>query len=162
MRIHFSLIILVNSILLMSCASNRLITIDTNPQGAKVIADGREIGITPLKIEPDEAFPPRWFGSSYLVKGNLELKKSECEPVSMKVNDRILSKDITRQLDCSDKSDTPTNQTNDVPARKNDNQALPIKDDITQRLEKLNQLHEKDLISNEEYQTQRQRILNEL
>jgi len=156
MRIHFSLIIMVNSILLMSCASNRLITIDTNPQGAKVIADGREIGITPLKIEPDEAFPPRWFGGSYLVKGNLELKKPECEPVSMKVNDMILSKDVTRKLNCSDASD------NNSKTKPQSTKAMTINSTIEQRLEKLNRLNTKGLISGEEYKTQRRRILNEL
>lgn len=158
MRIHFIWVVLVSSILLMSCETNRVITIDSAPQGARVIADGRDIGKTPLKIEPDDVFPPRWIGSNYMVKGKLELKKLQCEPVSVKVNDLVLSKDISQQLTCSEKQVTQTN----APANPQNGKSLPRKDNITQRLEKLNQLHKKGLVTDEEYKTQRLRILNEL
>ncbi len=158
MRLHSILIILVYSTLLISCTANRIVIIDSQPQGASIIADGKEIGKTPLKIEPDEVFPPRWIGGSYMVEGNLELKKPECDPVSMKVNDNVLSNDITRQLKCSNKQ---ANQTG-TPASTKDEKKLQMNENIAQRLENLNQLHEKGLVTDDEYKTQRQRILNEL
>ena len=158
MSTHYIWLILVSSTLLMSCAANRVVTIDSQPQGARVIADGKEIGKTPLKIEPDEVFPPRWIGGSYMVKGQLELKKMECEPVSMKVNDSVLSNNITQQLKCSDKQAIPTN----TPANPQNEKALPVNESTAQRLENLNQLREKGLVTDEEYKSQRQRILNEL
>ena len=151
MRIHFFGVILLGSVLLMSCESNRVVTIDSQPQGASVIADGREIGKTPLEIVADEEFPPRWIGGNYMVKGNLQLKKPECESVSIKVNDSVLSNDISQKLTCSDKVDTQAN----TPAN-------PVNDTITQRLEKLNELQKKGLVTDEEYKTQKLRILNEL
>ncbi len=158
MRIHFIWVILVSSVLLMSCESNRVVTVDSYPQGAHVIANGKDIGKTPLKIEPDDVFPPRWFGSNYTVKGKLEFKKPECELVSIKINDSILSKDISQQLTCSDKQVTQTN----APANLQNKKALPMNDNIPQRLEKLTQLHRKGLVTDKEYKTQRLRILNEL
>ena len=158
MRILHIWLILVSSTLLMSCASNRIVTIDSQPQGTSIIADGKEIGKTPLKIEPDEVFPPRWVGSSYMVKGKLELKKPECEPVAMDVNDYVLSNNINQQLKCSDKLVNSTHP----PANPQYEKAIQPDENIAQRLEKLNQLREKNLVTEEEYKTQRQRILNEL
>ena len=158
MRIHFIWITLVSVVLLMSCGSNRVVTIDSQPQGADVIADGKVLGKTPLKIESDVAFPPRWIGGSYMVKGKLELKKSDCEPVVMKVNDSVLSNNINQKLTCSDKQVTQSNP----PANSQNEKPLPTNKNITQRLEKLNQLHKKGLITDSEFKSQRLRILNEL
>ena len=158
MRLNIVWIILISSVLLMSCATSRVVTIDSQPQGASIIANGKEIGKTPLKIEPDEIFPPRWIGGSYMVEGKLELKKSECDSVSMKVNDAVLSNDISQKLACSDKQ---INQSN-TSAKPQDENALPKNEIITQRLENLNQLHKKGLVTDEEFKSQRQRILNDL
>lgn len=140
------------------CASNRLVTIDSKPQGADVIADGKKIGVTPIEIMPDDVFPPRWIGSSYMVKGKLELVKQDCEPVSMEVNDAVLSKPVSKDLKCSEQSKTvPAVAAEPVSAAKQAKNA-----NIEQRLEQLQGLHNKGLISDEEYQAQRQRILSEL
>ena len=159
MRIHISWFILISSVLLMSCASNRVVKIDSTPQSARIVADGKEIGKTPLEIVADEVFPPRWIGTSYMVKGNLELIKPECEPVSMKVNDLVLSHDINQQLKCSDE---PALQARTPTKTQHEKKVMQTGDLIEKRLETLNQLQQKGLITDEEYKTQRQRILNEL
>ena len=141
-----------------ACASERLVTIDSSPQGADVIADGKKIGVTPMKVIPDDVFPPRWIGGSYMVKGNLELVKQDCEPVSMEVNDNVLSKPVNKELKC-------TQQASVAPAVTSENASSPqpkTNKNVEQRLEKLKGLHDKGLITDQEYQTQRQRILNEL
>lgn len=144
---------------LAACASNRLVTIDSSPQGADVIADGKKIGVTPIEIMPDDVFPPRWIGSSYMVKGKLELVKQDCEPLSMEVNDNVLSQPVSKDLKC-------TEQTKAAPAAVAAEPGSPAKQatkqNIEERLEQLQRLHDKGLISDQEYQTQRQRILSEL
>jgi hypothetical protein len=158
MRNIFLFGLLMSLVYLTACASNRLVTIDSSPQGADVIADGKKIGVTPIEIMPDDVFPPRWIGSSYMVKGKLELVKQGCEPLSMEVNDYVLSQPVSKDLKC-------TEQTKLAPAvaAKPESPAKPeTKNNIEERLEQLQGLHNKGLISDQEYQAQRQRILSEL
>ena len=141
-----------------ACASDRLITIDSSPQGADVIADGKKIGVTPMRIIPDDVFPPRWIGASYMVKGNLELIKQDCEPLSMEVNDAVLSKPVNKELKCAQQGSVAPAAAAEVgspPEKK-------LNTNVEQRLEKLKGLHDKGLVTDQEYETQRQRILNEL
>jgi hypothetical protein len=158
MRRIVSIGLMMSAFCFSACASNRLVTIDSKPQGADVIADGKKIGVTPLEITPDEVFPPRWIGGSYMVKGKLELNKQNCEPLSMEVNDNVLSKSLSKELTCSEQGGAvPT-----VEAEPGLPHAQKTKTNVEQRLEQLKGLHEKGLVSDQEYQAQRQRILNEL
>ena len=150
--------LVMSTLYITACASDRLVTIDSSPQGADVIADGKKIGVTPMKIIPDDVFPPRWIGASYMVKGNLELVKQDCEPLSMEVNDAVLSKPVNKELKCAQQSSV-------VPAVAAEPASSPeqkTNTNVEQRLEKLKGLHDKGLITDQEFQTQRQRILNEL
>jgi hypothetical protein len=158
MRAIVIISLLMSAVYFTACGSNRLVTIDSRPQGADVIADGKKIGVTPIEILPDDVFPPRWIGTSYMVKGKLELIKPDCEPLNMEVNDYVLSQPVIKDLKCTRASKiVPA-----VAAEPGSSSAKTSKNDIEQRLEELQGLHDKGLISDQEYQTQRQRILSEL
>ena len=125
------------------------INIISTPAGANAFASGKPIGKTPLYIAPDSAFPPHWQGTSYLVDGILKLEKEGCEPYEMKVNDPVLSKDIKVSLKCDE---------NYQPAPKLSNKPL----NTESRLDEIDALLKKGKISEEEYKSIRQRILNTL
>jgi hypothetical protein len=173
---------------LQGCGSGKKgITIDSNPQGANVIADGKNIGVTPIHNIQDEVFPPHWYGSSYMVKGELEINKEGCEGYSMKVNDAVLMNDIKASLKCSHgmpqaipaAAKPATEKTvKDTPAASTAEPVKPaasakavsteapmpatVNADIEQRLSKLKSLRDKGVITAEEYSVQRRRILDTL
>lgn len=179
-------LLLLSLLVLQGCGSGRKgITIDSEPQGADILADGKNIGKTPMDIKQDDVFPPHWYGRSYMVKGQLEIKKEGCETVRMDVNDLVLSKDIKKNLSCSPDmtqpapvAKTPANQ---EPARQKATMekaapavaptmvdSKPAKkssktdNEIEKRLAKLKDLRDRGVISAKEYSEQRKRILNSL
>jgi hypothetical protein len=162
-------------LLLQGCGSRKPITISSQPEGADIIADGRNIGKTPMEISQDDIFPPRWHGTSYMVKGKLELKKAGCEPVSMNIDDMKLSKNINADLKCRPgTASTPAASEPAVaqpqpkePANGNTSIVTqPVKpkttDAIEQRLNRLKELRDRGVISAKEYAVQRKRILDSL
>lgn len=162
------------SLLLQGCGLDRMITIDSEPQGAVVKADGKQVGTTPLQVNPDQVFPPRWYGTTYKVMGKLDLERDGCEGYSQEVNDLVLSKDIKATLRCAPgvkavpkaASQTPAavmpapmpSATAPMPAPA----AAAVNGGIEQRLQQLKTLHDKGLITDQDYNEQRQRILSEL
>ncbi len=150
------------ALLLSACASvtpgERRITIDSTPPGAKVLADGREVGTTPLTITPDDVFPPHWKGMSYLVEGTLTLRRPGCKEASMKVTDPVLSKDIHMVLECDAAPPAPQPAARPAPAAPHGDGG----DEAEMRLMRLERLHDKGLISDAEYRSIRQRILEGL
>lgn len=150
------------ALLVSGCAGitpgERRITIDSTPPGATVLADGREVGTTPLTITPDDVFPPHWKGMSYLVEGTLTLRKPGCRDASMKVTDPVLSKDIHMALECDAVPPAPQPAARPAPAMPH----MDSGEDAEMRLMRLERLHDKGLISDAEYRSIRQRILEGL
>lgn len=162
---------------LQGCGSGKKgITIDSNPQGANVIADGKQIGVTPIHITQDEVFPAHWYGTSYMVKGELKINKDGCEGYSMKVNDAVLMNDITASLKCSPEAmkatpaaikpaaDEAVKKSPVATAKPAAAAQAPVAMDagIEERLTKLKSLRDKGVISADEYTAQRKRILDSL
>jgi hypothetical protein len=173
LKFERTILFLLPIAVLSGCASARMVTIGSEPPGATVMADGKAIGDTPVTIHPDDVFPPRWIGSSYLVKGTLALEKNGCKRVSMPVDDRILSGDIQVSLQCTPATmnDAPHSAQDAVPGAPID--AMPAEPQavgsgaagahsVEKRLMELKRLHDKGLITDPEYTQQRKRILNSL
>ena len=153
-------------LLLSGCAANTFgpperITINSDPQGARVYVADKEIGTTPLAVVLDDIFPMRWTSRTDQDKGEgfafyrrlaiLELKKGGCEPYSAQVDTQTLTRDINVSLKC-DPNYTPPAIT----------EPAATATSIEQRLQQLDALKQKGLLSDEEYRAQRQRILNQL
>jgi len=146
------------SIYLQACGGTRMVNVDSVPSGANVIADGKHIGTTPMQFSAEEVFPAHWYSGSYMVKGSLELEKEGCNKMEMSVNDFVLSKDINKTLDC--KQDLVIKEGAEAPVV--DSSSTKTEKDVEERLNQLKDIYEKDLITKEEYQEQRLRILNQL
>lgn len=151
----FRLLLAAVTLLLGACTSGHMITIDSEPTGAEILANSKPIGKTPRQIVPDEVFPPRWIGGSYMVKGKLVLEKEGCRKYEMDVNDLVLSKDIKATLDCNGTMQQPAS-TKVVPGEASADQG------VEQRLQKLKALYDKGVITEQEYQAQRKRILDNI
>lgn len=174
MKLESIILILLPIAVLSGCASGRMVTIGSEPPGATVVADGKAIGETPVTIHQDDVFPPRWVGSSYLVKGTLALEKKGCKPVSMPVDDMVLSEDIQVSLQCAPvaMNATPNSAQDSSPDARID--AMPAKphageipgtagdNSVEKRLMELKRLHDKGLIAGSEYTQQRKRILDSI
>jgi len=179
-------LLLLSFLILQGCGSGRKgITIDSVPQGADILADGKNIGKTPMLIKQDDVFPPHWYGRSYMVKGQLEIKKEGCEAVRIEVDDLVLSKDIKQSLTCQpgtmqqapvvktpekqERTSQKATMKKTVPAvlpATSDSKATPkaskADDEVENRLVRLKDLRDRGVITKKEYSEQRKRILDSL
>jgi len=133
------------------------ITLDSQPQGARVYVAGREIGVTPLTVNLEETFPRHWTrrvhpdeeaAFSYRRMETVDLKKDGCETFTKVLVEQEMKEDLKFALKCDPNYKPP------APA----GQAQTVE----QRLRSLDELKQKGLVTDEEYRAQRQRILNSM
>lgn len=165
-------IIISSLYLLQGCANSpteqqKLPNVTSNPSRAIVYANGLEIGKTPLKRNLFDDFPAGWQNSVYTAQGVLIMKKVGCKDYTLKINDRILSEPIHAELECDNVSAfeklTPAVRAQNKIKNIDENKAKSKTEGTTQkRLKELEGLFKKGIITKDEYQTTRARILNEL
>jgi len=125
--------------------------VTSNPPGATVIANSLELGETPLHYNLYDAFPAGWENSTYQAQGVLTVKKDGCKDYTLKVNDYILRKPIHAELKCSA-----------VNTSEKSTKIVTPPGETERRLEELEALYKKGVITKDEYKTTRERILSEL
>jgi len=136
----------------------RIITVTSSPSGATVKANGDKLGETPLKVNIDKSFPRRWvpaedYGIVYRVSGKLIIGKSGCDDYTIPVSNTAPAEDIDVTLVCTEEEPAPSAAETAEPV---------ISEDVEQRLKKLEKLYRDGVISADEYQQHRNRILGEL
>jgi len=139
-------------------ADRHSITITSEPAGADVLADGVEIGITPVAISPAGVFRTGVTSGSdsllaYRYIGRLMVRKEGCTDYVTEVDDHLLAGDIAVRLECDPDYRPPAA----VPATQPEQPA-----DAGQRLLRIEALHDRGLISDDEYQALRRRVLDTL
>lgn len=139
-----------------SSAQSGRIRITSEPAGAIAYADGAELGATPLAIAPGNHFRSGFVGFSYRYVGKLSIRKPGCETWSTEVNDAILSKDIHARLRCDPNHQPAAAPSPGQPA------GTATGDQSIERLERIEALRRKGLISEEEYRRLRTRIIEKL
>jgi len=140
------------------------IQIASDPSGATVLVDGVEIGTTPLRIDPAQVFRSGFVGLSYRYFGKLMIRKAGCREQVIDVNDAILAKDVNVKLECDPdyRAPQPAQQT---PAAQPATSAAPAaqsEDPYVERLQRIETLYRKGLITKDEYQASRKRIIDKL
>lgn len=138
------------------------IKIISEPAGAMAYADGRELGTTPLEIVPGNDFRSGFVGTSYRYNGKLMIKKAGCETWLTEVDDAILAKDVHARLKCD--PDFKPSSTSAPSAGSTSDSMLksPTGDQTIERMERIESLHKKGLISDDEYKQLRTRIIEKL
>jgi hypothetical protein len=134
-------------------AGDNPIKIESDPSGADVYVMGEKVGVTPLKISHNDVFPNIYPKEKVSVYGRVTLKKTGCSDFTRTVNGEISSTGLRAQLDCGDKNPSPTATSGNAP---------PIRESAEQRLEKIKDLLNKGLITEEEAKRAREHIINDL
>lgn len=139
------------------------VNLRSDPAGATVLANGQVIGTTPMQIYADRVFPHKRKGLDWHREGTLTLERSGCTPETMEVDNDLLSRSLTVDLEC--RPDAPmVTASSALPAQPAAaTRASPgVSGATAQRLEELEALRRQGLISVEEYQSIRKRILDQL
>jgi hypothetical protein len=136
--------------------------VTSNPPGALVYADDRLLGVTPLLIPP-HSFPTRMKGLVYQADGTLKIEKEGCLPYQQVVDDAFLNQAIQVKLECGseDLSDKAAVVTRDDAGETFRSDSGTI-DPLERRLRRLDRLHDKGLVTDQEHREIRRRILREL
>jgi len=166
-------LLLAGSALLMGCGGavgvklRETVQIETVPPGAHVWVSGRDIGVTPLAVDLDQAFPRHWTAriksdedgfAFYRRLEILDLKKEGCETVTRQVVEADLARDIKVTLKCDPNYQPAVGA---VPAAVSP-AAPAAAQGVEQRLRTVEDLKSKGLITDDEYRAQRQCILDGL
>jgi len=136
----------------------RIITVSSSPSGATIRANGKKLGETPLKVNIDKSFPSTWvraedYGIVYRVSGTLTIEKTGCDEYTVPVSHTAPADDINVALVCTEEKPTPSPAETAKPV---------ISENMEQRLKKLDKLYRDGVISTDEYNQHRNRILDEL
>lgn len=145
-----------------SDSSTGQIKISSEPAGAIAYADGAELGATPIRIVPGNHFRAGFAGFSYRYVGKLSIKKAGCETWSTEVNDYILSKDVHAKLKCDPNYQPAAASAPAAGSASGSSPVAPAQDPAIERLERIDTLRKKGLISEDEYKQLRARILDKL
>jgi len=140
---------------LQGCAPLRsnpdMISVESDPSGAEVYVMGKKVGITPLEVRQIEVFPLTYNPGQQSLYGTIVLRYSGCHDYTQRVSTTAYGKGINAKLDCGQK---PAEA-----ARTDRKEADAL---IEKRLQKLKELREKGLITEEEAKATRRRILEGL
>lgn len=151
----------------------KIVKISSEPAGATVIIAGKNAGETPLSL-PYDTFPEKRVGLAPRKTGILVIQKNDCQPYKIHLNEKVLTDDIHAVLACGkaaqDSVVSPAAVVEDkTPAisqpateKMSAPVAAPESESAEFRLKRLNELHKKGLISDEEYQTIRKEIIEGL
>lgn len=161
------------------------IAIASDPPGAEVVVMGRRVGVTPLAVEQRLIFPPTYPSEQQALYGMVELRRPGCASVQRAVSVRGVARGVEVKLDCAAGTRTAAEASAAVPA------AAPAAAPATvppasprpatsaaaappgaapsattaaieARLRRVQELRERGVISEQEAQEQRRRILGEL
>jgi len=132
---------------LFAAAGDKPIKIESIPPGADVYVMGEKVGVTPLDISRDNVFPNRYPREKESLYGKVTLRKAGCLDFTRTISTEIGNNGLHAQLDCGDKNPAAASRTSET---------------VEQRLDKIKELQNKGLISEDEAKKARARILNEL
>ena len=129
------------------------IKIESEPSGAEVYVMGEKIGVTPFKIHPKDVFPITYQKEKESLYGKVTLKKAGCSDFTRSISTEISNVGLQAQLECGDLNPALARTSKDAPR---------INETIENRLDKIKDLLNKGLITDEEAKNARARVLNDL
>ena len=134
-------------------AGDNPIKIESDPSGAEVYVMGEKIGVTPLRISQSDVFPNTYPKEKVSLYGRVILKKAGCSDFTRTINGEVMGSGLHARLDCADMNPAPS---------KAAKEAAPVSETVEQRLDKIKNLLNKGLITEEEAKKARERVLNDL
>ena len=150
-------------LLISACSGSTLapknsneILVSSEPSAASVYVMGKLAGTTPVVIDSASVFPVVYQPADAQDYGYITLTHKDCSDKKIKISSRMLSDGLKARLDCSTKQQAPSADI--TPQAKN---PVVVKT-VNQRLKELQGLKDDGLISEQEYQEIRSRILEAL
>jgi len=150
--------LLLSLVLLMAACSqtpllsggDNQVTVSSEPSGALVYVMGEMVATTPAVIDLSVVYPVTYAQEHQGDYGRITLKHAGCEDRVITVSSSMLSSGLKTKLDCfaAEAAQITTPALADKP--------------VAQRLEELQALRDRGMISEEEYLTIRRRILESL
>lgn len=139
-------------------ASNDTFQVDSVPVGASVIVLGEAMGQTPMTLSTRDVFPQSYDQGRQHLYGRVELTYPGCESSLTTVSSRVLAHGLKAKLKCDVETQTKEAPAADIlePTSQSEPVALKL------RLQKLKELYQEELISEEEYAEKRRKLLEEL
>ena len=122
--------------------------VESVPAGAEVYVMGKSLGVTPMQLSRTDVFPNIYPKEKESLYGKITLRKEGCKDYTRSVSGDITGFGLHAKLDCG--SPTPSTA------------AQPPSETVEQRLDKVKELLNKGLISEDEAKKARERILNSL
>jgi hypothetical protein len=144
------------------------VDVTSDPAGADVYAMDSKVGVTPLTLDQDVIFPLTYPSEKRALYGVVELRKAGCADARQSVSTRALARGIHVKLDCGAASPATPASSRAQPAPPPVNAQVPPtpaakeKPGVELRLRQVKDLRDKGLITEQEAQEIRQRILDEL
>lgn len=137
------------------------ILIQSEPPGAAVMALGKTWGVTPLRLKVREAFPALYRPEQPYIGMAVHLAREGCAEYRVPIHRRSIPAEIHAVLDCDPAvpiTDTrPPIAEEPAPATARDKSRNPP--GVRTKLQELEQLRRDGLVSEEEYQRLRQKVL---
>lgn len=152
-------LVLLNLMLAAGCTStgdmfppagNNPIKVESIPSSAEVYVMGEKVGLTPLEVSHTDVFPNTYPREKESMYGRITLKKEGCFDYTRTVSGEVSKSGLQAKLDCAQMN----------PALSSD--ASRSNQTVEQRLNKIKDLLDKGLITEEEAKKARERIINEL
>jgi hypothetical protein len=134
-------------------ATADLIKIESDPSGAEVYVMGEKVGVTPIKIRQKDVFPNTYPKEKESMYGRVTLKKAGCSDITRTVSVEISSVGLHAQLDCEVMNPASSSTSRTAPR---------ISETVEQRLDKIKDLLNKGLITEEEAKKAREHVLSDL
>ncbi len=139
------------------------ILIHSEPSGAAVMALGKTWGVTPLRLRVRDAFPALYRPEQPYIGMAVHLSKPGCAEYRVPIHRRSIPDEIHAELDCDPAVLVESNGKNSPPAPA----AEPAPADtppanppgVRAKLQQLEQLRQDGLVSEEEYQRLRRKVL---
>ena len=140
------------------------VNIRSEPSGANVLADGKLIGTTPMQIRTDRVFPAKRRGLDWQREGTLTLERTGCAPKTLEVDNELLKRSLNVDLECRPDAPAVVAAPTAVPASRSaaTRASMPTGGSTAERLEELEELRRKNLVTEQEYRSIRKRILDQL
>ncbi|MGA8147171.1 MAG: PEGA domain-containing protein [Gallionellaceae bacterium] len=138
---------------LFPSADDNPVKIESDPSGASVYVMGEKVGVTPLKISRKDVFPITYPKEKESLYGTVTLKKAGCSDFTKTVNSEITNVGLNAQLDCGGMKPASPLKSEDAPHGD---------ETVEGRLNKIKDLLNKGLITEDEAKKARERVLNDL
>lgn len=136
------------------------ILVHSQPEGASVIALGKTWGVTPMRLRVREAFPALYRPEQPYIGMAIHLIKEGCAEYRFPIHRRSIPAEIQAELDCDpavQPAATKPAPNGPVPPAQRPPATTPP--DVRTKLQELEQLRRDGLVSQEEYQRLRNKVL---